>query len=104
MGNKLKNIKPCGKMVLLKFYEVKQETFDVSKSGILTFNQNTNDEKKKYYALVEAIGPDVDLSAITFKVGDRVFYNDYDLKTFGDKENTYGMLKAENVWATYEEE
>ena len=52
---KLKNIEPCGKMVLVKFFEVKQEVFETSKTGILTFNQNQNNEKKKYYAIVEKI-------------------------------------------------
>ena len=102
MGTKLKDIQPCGEMVLLKFYEVKKDIFKTNSSGIITFNQSANDEKQKYYALVEALGPDV--KNVTFKVGDRVFYNDYDLKTFGDDETTYGMLKASSIWATYTEE
>ena len=104
MAKLLKNIKPCGEMVVIKFYEVKQEIFNRSEGGILTFNADTKDEKKKYYAVVETIGPDVDLNKITYKVGDRVFYNEYDCKTFGDNFNTYGILKASGIWATYEED
>ena len=101
---KLKNIEPCGEMVLLKFYEVKQETLIKTSGGIITFNKDAANEKKKYYALVEAIGPGVDKDKITYKVGDRVFYNDYDLKTFGDDDTTYGIIKSNNIWAVYTEE
>jgi co-chaperonin GroES (HSP10) len=65
-------------------------------------NKEKDNSKPVYYAIVEKIGPEVE--KITFKVGDRVMYNDYDCKIFGDEVNTYGLTKAESVWAVYTEE
>ena len=102
MGNRITNIEPCGKMVLLKFNEVKESNLYKMKGNVLVQNERATDEKKRMYATVEKIGPDV--TNITFKVGDRVFYNDYDCKVFGDEEVNYGLTKAESIYAVYEED
>lgn len=101
MGSKISNIEPCGKMVVLKFIEIKDTDLFTMKNGLLISNPKATDEKKRVYATVFKIGPEV--SNITFKVGDRVFYNDYDCKVFGDDETTYGLCKAESIFAVYEE-
>jgi co-chaperonin GroES (HSP10) len=102
MGNRISNVEPCGKMVLLKFLEVKQDLY-IMKGSLLVSNEKATDVKKKVYAVVEKLGPDIDASTISFKVGDRVFYNDYDCKTFGDEDSTWGLTKVESIWAVYEE-
>jgi co-chaperonin GroES (HSP10) len=98
----IQNVKPCGEMVLLEFHKVEDEIFKKNKGGILVYNEK-KDEKDKYYAIVKEIGPKVDRSTIDFKEGDKVFYNEYDCKVFGDDENTYGLLKASSIWAVYSE-
>lgn len=103
MGSSITNIIPHGNMVLLRFHEVKErEMFVSSSSGILMPNAKAKDDKKKYYATVDKIGPGV--GEVGFKVGDRVFYNDYDCKVFGDDNTNYGLLKADSIFASYTEE
>jgi co-chaperonin GroES (HSP10) len=101
MATKISNIEPHGKMVLLKFIEIKDTNLFVMKGSLLVQNEKATDVKKKVYAVVEKLGPDV--GAVTFKVGDRVFYNDYDCKMFGDEDTTWGLTKAESIFASYEE-
>jgi len=112
---KISSVEPCGKMVLLKFYKVeeKEELF-IAKgpSGILLPNGSVaggtgpeqGAKKPRFYALVDKIGPELKPEELNFKVGDRVFYNDYDCKAFGDDDTTYGLTKAESIWAVYTEE
>jgi co-chaperonin GroES (HSP10) len=80
MGSRITNIEPCGKMILLRFNEIKEKDMFKLKGTLLVPNEKSADEKKRVYATVEKIGPEVDLSTIIYKVGDRVFYNDYDIK------------------------
>lgn len=103
MGSKITNIEPCGKMVLLKFNEIKETDMFTLKGNVLVPNARAADEKRKVYATIEKIGPDVDKNLINFKIGDRVFYNDYDVKAFGDDDTTYALTKAESIYAVYEE-
>lgn len=111
--SKISSVEPCGKMVLLKFCKVeeKEEMFVKGPSGILLPNGTVaggagpqQAQKSKFYAVVDKIGPDIKPEEITFKVGDRVFYNDYDCKAFGDDDTTYGLTKAESIWAVYHED
>ena len=105
MGNKITEIEPCGKMVVLLFHTIKDTNlFKMDKSGILMPNAKATDEKKRVYATIFKIGPDVDQTLINFKVGDRVFYNEYDFKAFGDEETTYGLTKADSIFAVYKED
>ena len=106
MGTKITEIEPCGKMVVLDFHEIKQKdmyTMDKA-TKLLLPNAKAADEKKRVYATVYKIGPEVDPTTISFTVGDRVFYNDYDCKIFGDEFVTYGVTKVESIWATYKED
>ncbi len=97
----ISNIEPCGKMVLLKFVEIKDTELFVMKGSLLVTNEKATDTKKKAYAVVDKIGPDAE--NVTFKVGDRVFYNDYDCKMFGDDNTTWGLTKCDSIFASYEE-
>jgi co-chaperonin GroES (HSP10) len=112
----MKNLVPHGNMVLLVFEKVSGGSDDMfvkaPKSNILVPNGMETGtpgapvaNKPKYRAKVSAVGELVDLSKANWKVGDLVIYNDYDLKTFAppEGEEVYGLLKAENIWATYEE-
>lgn len=110
---KLKNITPCGKMVLLEIKEQKKkEDFELKgKLFIPTSDNATNvattqqGEKKKVIVYVKAIGPEVEADKINFKIGDEVMYNQYDLITLGDDEGAlYGLTKAESILAVIEAE
>lgn len=104
-------IEVCGKMVLLRFDEVKRP--EKSKKGIILPGGATSqcmadqlNPKPIYRAYVAAIGPEVDLEKINFKVGDWVIYNDYDCKTFVidifDRDSKpWGITKTESIWGKY---
>lgn len=114
----MKNLVPHGNMVLLVFEEVKgskSELFKPAAQGsklLVPSNMDTgvpgapaNSDKPKYRARVSAVGDGIDLATKKWKVGDLVIYNDYDIKTFAPPEggDVYGLIKAENIWATYED-
>lgn len=105
----IKEIDATGEYVVLKIV-VKEEGDDMykkNKSGLLIPNQdsaptaNTGSGKLQLdHALVYKIGPKVDDDS--FKVGDKVVFNDYDIKYVGSKENMFGITKASSIMATYE--
>jgi len=99
----MKNVKPHGEMVLLEFIEVEKakETYKANKAGLLV--KTEADDKKKYQAVVRDIGNEVDVTKITWKVGDIVVYNDYGCMKFGDEDHYYGIIKKSDVWASYVE-
>lgn len=112
----MKNVIPHGNMVLLTFEKVSEGTEDMYKKSeksnlYIPTDMNTDNpnappaSKPKYRAKVTAVGEGVDLTKTNWKVGDLVIYNDYDMKSFAPPEggDVYGLLKAENIWATYEE-
>lgn len=100
-------IRAVGNMVLLKFKEVKAS--DVSKGGIIKVKLDIGPKEKPIYrGYVLGIGDNVDRSKIQFKEGDAVIWNDYDCKSFkldvDDEESPiYGLVKAESIWAVYNE-
>lgn len=102
----IKEIEATGEYVILKMV-VKEEgdMYKKNKSGLLVPNQDepaqTSSGKLELdHALVYKIGPDVEKPS--FKVGDRVIFNDYDIKYVGSKENMFGITKAGSVMAVYE--
>lgn len=103
----IKEIEATGEYVILKMV-VKEEAdmYKKSKSGLLVPNQEnaatqTSSGKLELdHALIHKIGPDVENPS--FKVGDRVIFNDYDIKYVGSKENMFGITKAGSVMAVYE--
>ncbi len=110
---KLKKVKPCGKMILIKLVEQKKKD-DYEKKGALFIPTGDSSvgvattakgEKKTVIAYVDDFGPDVDQASVAFKKGDEVMYNSYDLVTLGDDEgNLYGLTKIESILAVVEAE
>jgi hypothetical protein len=101
----MKNIVPHGNMVLLSFEKVIGADDFLKKQGSLLI-KNEADGKSKYRAKVSAIGEGIDTTKISWKIGDFVIYNDYDIKTLsppGDSDTVFGLAKVDSIWATYEE-
>lgn len=106
----IKTIEAKGSHVVLKMV-VKQDggdMFKANKSGILVPNEETttqssgNGKLELDYALVHSIGPKVENP--DFEVGDKVIFNEYDIKYVGSKENMFGIVKETSVMAVYEAE
>ena len=103
----IKDIKATGEFVVLKMVVKKQnDDFKQKKSGLYVPNQpseqtSTGGGKIELdYAVVHEVGPNVEDDS--FKVGDRVIFNDYDIKYVGSEKNMYGITKAGSIMATYE--
>jgi len=106
----IKEIKATGEYVVLQMVvkEEGSEMFKKNKSGILLPNSdevgqtaNTGNGKLQLeHAVVHDIGPGVENPS--FKKGDKVVFNDYDIKYVGSKENMFGITKATGVMAVYE--
>lgn len=104
----IKNIKAIGEYVVLKMVvsESDGDMYKQNKSGLLLPNEDTSNtsktpggELKLEYALIHEIGPKVETP--DFKVGDKVVFNEYDIKYVGSKENMYGIIKSSSVMAVY---
>lgn len=99
----MKDIKPHGEMVLIEFVKVDlpKDTYKANKSGVLV--KVEENAKDKYQAVVRSVGGEVDLSKVTWKIGDVVVYNEYGCMKFGDEDHAYGLLKKADIWASYTE-
>lgn len=107
----IKNIKATGNYVVLKMVVKDQDEgmYKKKKSGLYVPNQEEEQaapagggKMQLDHALVHEVGPDVKDPG--FKVGDKVVFNEYDIKYVGRKENMFGITKAESIMATYEDE
>ena len=107
----IKDIKAIGNYVVLKMVvkEEDSEMYKQKKSGLYVPNQQeespasvSTGKLELKHALVHDIGPDVENA--NFKIGDKVIFNEYDLKNVGSKENMFGITKAESIMAVYDEE
>ena len=106
----IKTIEAKGNHVILKMV-VKQdggEMYKKNKSGLLIPNEDAPTQTagggklELDYALVHSVGPKVENP--DYKVGDRVIFNEYDIKYVGSKENMFGIVKETSVMAVYEAE
>ncbi len=104
----IKTINAVGNHIVLKMV-VKEgggDMYTKSKSGLLVPNeeqptQTTSGGKLELdYALIHEIGPNVENP--TFKIGDKVIFNEYDIKYVGSKENMFGIVKDTSIMAVYE--
>jgi len=100
----MKNLKPLGIYVLLRFEAVKDLL--KTKGGLFIVEQSGDGQgsKKKYAAYVHSIGNKVDMNSWDFVIDDKVVFNDYDMKIIEDEDNNrWGLLKPENIMAVYED-
>jgi co-chaperonin GroES (HSP10) len=106
MASRIKQAKPSNNYVLIRFQEVNVEPYEKSNGGILVPNQEQNNsgKSKKHKAYIEDVGPSVNTEERGFRVGDEVIFNEYDLKQFGDADQTFGLVKDENVMAVIQTE
>ena len=100
--SKIKNVRALGEMVVLKFVPVKKT--NLTKNGLLLVKEN---EKEEHEAIVDSIGPDV--KDPSFKVGDKVIFNNYDLMMVEEEDPEdaskvikKGFVKASSIWGIYE--
>lgn len=105
----MKNLVPQNDRVLIKYIEVDSsgDMFKKDKrSGLILPNGQSSDISKsggKYEARVHSVGNNVDLSKFTWKVGDKIIFNEYDVMKIQDEdENIWGLTKPDSVWATYD--
>lgn len=105
----IKTIEAKGNYVILKMHvKEKGEPYVQKKSGLYVPDEGPSqpaggsNELELDHAEVYHISPDVDNP--TFSVGDRVIFNEYDIKYVGSKENMFGITKAESIMAVYEPE
>ena len=107
----IKEITPFGEYVVLKFEEVKENN-DLYKKDKKTNlflptqdnapQKNVREANSKWIAKVFKISEEIK-DKVHYKIGDIVVFNDYDLKYIGKEDNLYGILKYNNVMASYEE-
>lgn len=91
------NLRPVGDRVLLKFQKVSVE--EKTSGGIIMPTSSTELE----VAIVMAVGERVELNKVNFKIGDKVHYNDFDVKKIEDLDGTkYGLIRFDNVWACFD--
>lgn len=109
MAKLIENAKPTNNYVLLRFYKVPKQGYDKSAGGILMPGGDDDNKDYEHKAIVEDVGPDVNLEERGFNIGDEVIFNEYDLKTFGEKEGvreggskTFGLVKDINIMCTIE--
>lgn len=108
----MKNIQPLADMVLLELEEIKESAFNQTESGIFVPNQQKdpvkNPSKIEYHARILKIGKKAEKIAEEreFKVGDYIYYNQYNAMKFSDNVGseikTYIIIKPEDVWGKYE--
>ena len=93
-----------GYVVLKMHVNEKSDPYKQEKSGLFVPNEDTSQtsggQLELDHATIHDIGPDVENP--TFEVGDRVIFNEYDIKYVGSKENMFGITKADSIMATYE--
>jgi co-chaperonin GroES (HSP10) len=103
----INKIRPHGKWILLKFEEIKTDSFIKTKGGLFKPSDNADigsDYKSKpiYRGIVQELGQSVPVTEINYKVGDAVIWNEYDCKQFKlDDDNQYGLVKYDSVMAVY---
>ena len=92
-------LKPCGRYVLLEFF--KGEKVQKESSGGIVMPGFV---EKPDYAILRSVGEKVDLTKETFKLGDKIFFNEYDAKQIDDfdTERHFILTKAESIMASYE--
>lgn len=97
MGADFKDVKAVGRFVVLKFISVERELF--RKRGDIWVPGDG--EKETFKALIHDIGPEVENPS--FKVGDEVIFNQYDMKGVEDKDdNRFGIVQGDSVMAILE--
>ncbi len=97
MSGTFSDVKATGNYVVLKFESVERELF--RKQGKI-FVPNSN-EKETYKPTIYSIGPEV--KDPSFKIGDEVVFNQYDMNKFGDDTGQiYGVVQAHNIMAVLE--
>lgn len=104
----IKTINAKGNHVVLKMV-VKESGGDMytkNKSGLLVPNEEqptqtaSGGKMELDFATVYDIGPKVENP--DFKLGDKVVFNEYDIKYVGSKENMFGIVKDTSIMAVYE--
>ena len=100
----MKKFHPKGEYVLIYFSKKGDESEKKTKSGIVLPYQEEDSSTKgvspgKYDFVIHELGPDVK----GVKVGDKVIFNEYDMKGLqDDDEYMYALTKESSIMATYE--
>ena len=98
----MKNIKPFGEYVLLRFKKNESQE-KKTKAGLILMDEQKS-ESDKFYAEVIEFGNKVpDFREFPVAVGDKVIFNEYDLKKIkGDEiDEIYGIIKYVSIMGSY---
>lgn len=107
----IREITPYGNYVVLKFEEIKknEDLYKKDKKTNLFLptqdeapQKNVRESNNKWIAKVFKISDEIK-DKVKYKVGDVVIFNDYDLKYCGSSEDLYGLIKFDNIMASYVE-
>jgi co-chaperonin GroES (HSP10) len=95
----MKDLKPCGNYVLLEFFEGKNSIENKTSGGLFL----PNEKKEPDYAVVLSVGDAVYLKNVEFKIGDKVFFNEYDAKKIQDfdTDRMFILVQVQNIMASY---
>lgn len=106
MSSQEKTLKALGDMIIIVFVETEKKK-RVTAGGIELIGGNGSDEPV-YEAIIETIGPGVDLETCGYKPGDSIVFNEHDIKQFEvpnimDPINPIrkGIIPARSVWGIY---
>jgi co-chaperonin GroES (HSP10) len=95
----MKNLKPCGDYVLLEFFEGESKEKKTNAGIVLPGSTREPD-----YAKLISVGELIDLKKSPYRVGDKIFFNEYDAKKIQDFESDrmFILVRAQNIMAAYE--
>lgn len=97
LKSSLKNLRPVGDRVLLKFSIIKTE--EKTAGGIIL----PDGSSEQMVATIIAVGEKVKMDEVQWKVGDKVLYNDFDLKKIEDTNGDgYGIIRYDNIWGVFD--
>jgi co-chaperonin GroES (HSP10) len=96
----MKNLRPCEDFVLLEFFEGKSVE-KKTQGGIVLPNTNT---RTPDYAMLISVGENIDLRNKSYKIGDKIFFNEYDAKKIQDfdSDRIFILVREKNIMAAYE--
>jgi len=107
----MKNFKPCGNQVLVRWIPLVKDTEEAkSPSGLILPDGVTSSniggkqiEANEMAFQVVAVGSEVDLEEVDFKIGDLVVFNEHDAKYLeNDKGEFFHLTRSVSIMGTYE--
>lgn len=108
MAGEFNKVRATGNYVVLEFVKVVKDLYEKRKgsslllpTGDLAGGEGPSASKESYKAVVYDIGPDVENP--TYKTGDEVVFNQYDMKQVeNDEGQLFGVIQGHSVMAVLE--